>query len=87
MDLTQLLENVKTGQIDIDEPRHKKHRIFIRLDSKSRSQGLGYPDLLLDLPGNYPGHDFGGLDHNGEPVDSPNLRFRGIETFNVNFSP
>lgn len=36
------------GQIDISEAKYQKHRIFIRLDSKSRSQGLGYPDLLLD---------------------------------------
>jgi len=36
------------GQIDINGAKSQKHRIFIRLDSKIRSQGLGYPDLLLD---------------------------------------
>ena len=36
------------GQIEIDPSNNQSHRIFIRLDSKSRSQGLGYPDLLLD---------------------------------------
>jgi len=36
------------GKIEIESSRQNNHRIFIRLDSKSRSQGLGYPDLLLD---------------------------------------
>ena len=36
------------GKIEIESSRKNNHRIFIRLDSKSRSQGLGYPDLLLD---------------------------------------
>lgn len=36
------------GKLEIETRKGKSHRIFIRLDSKSRSQGLGYPDLLLD---------------------------------------
>ncbi|WP_372641549.1 PAS domain-containing sensor histidine kinase [Ancylomarina sp.] len=36
------------GKIEIESSKKNSHRIFIRLDSKSRSQGLGYPDLLLD---------------------------------------
>ena len=36
------------GKLEINSTKKHKHRIFIRLDSKSRSQGLGYPDLLLD---------------------------------------
>lgn len=36
------------GKLEVEARRGKSHRIFIRLDSKSRSQGLGYPDLLLD---------------------------------------
>ncbi|MDE5423848.1 ATP-binding protein [Ancylomarina sp. DW003] len=36
------------GKIEIQSEKSQKHRIFIRLDSKSRSQGIGYPDLLLD---------------------------------------
>ena len=36
------------GKIEVEAARSTKHRIFIRLDSKSKSQGLGYPDLLLD---------------------------------------
>ncbi|MFT5749383.1 MAG: two-component system nitrogen regulation sensor histidine kinase NtrY [Ancylomarina sp.] len=36
------------GKLEIETRKGKSHRIFIRLDSKSKSQGLGYPDLLLD---------------------------------------
>ena len=36
------------GIIEFQSEKAKPHRLFIRLDSKSRSQGLGYPDLLLD---------------------------------------
>ncbi len=36
------------GKLEIEARKGKSHRVFIRLDSKSRSQGLGYPDLLLD---------------------------------------
>jgi signal transduction histidine kinase len=36
------------GKLEIEAQKGTSHRVFIRLDSKSRSQGLGYPDLLLD---------------------------------------
>ncbi|MRT94490.1 PAS domain-containing sensor histidine kinase [Ancylomarina sp. 16SWW S1-10-2] len=36
------------GKLEIETQKKQNHCIFIRLDSKSISQGLGYPDLLLD---------------------------------------
>lgn len=36
------------GKLEINSQKGKTYRIFLRLDSKSKSQGLGYPDLLLD---------------------------------------
>ena len=36
------------GKIDLKTQTKNKYRLFIRLDSRSQSQGLGYPDLLLD---------------------------------------
>ena len=36
------------GIFEFQSEKAQLHRLYIRLDSKSRSQGLGYPDLLLD---------------------------------------
>jgi len=50
-------------------------------------EGLQDANLLFNLLGHCDGHVLGGIDDNGESINSPYLRFGSIQTLNIDFTP